>query len=225
MENDTSEHTESSTQSEVSATSEDEKPRKRLRLEGLPEDVKIEAEKIGKENEDNEKAGAVVTSILRGTLGTLRKSFKPTAWFSDEGVDAEYAKSVFNHPEIWNTATPQPQSTAERGSEYADLTQSSIAAENSSYQILYDYAIGVSPLKAIKQNIKNTTITVSFAQKIREVHNAAPRFKGISSGKIILSLIMSSDLDKTIRREKGGRGRGKYPQRSSSTEEFSQFRG
>ncbi|KAA6362817.1 MAG: hypothetical protein EZS28_041657 [Streblomastix strix] len=180
---------------------------------------------IEKENEDNEKAGAVVTSILRDILGTPKKSFKPTAWFSDEGVDAEYAKSVFNRPEIWNTATPLLQSTAERGSEYADLTKSSIAAESSSYQILYDYARGVSPLKAIKQNIKKTTMTASFAQRSREVYNAASRFKGIASGKVTPSLIMSSELDKTIRREKGGRGRGNYLQRSSSTEKFSQFKG
>ncbi|KAA6394823.1 MAG: hypothetical protein EZS28_009645 [Streblomastix strix] len=200
MENNISEHTESSTQSEVSATSEDEKPRKRLILEGQPEDVRIEAERIENENEDNEKADAVVTKT-------------------------KYAKSFFNHQEILNTATPLPQSTAERGSEYADLTKSSIVAENSSYQILYDYARGVTPLKVIKQNIKNTTMTASLAQITMEVYNAAPRFKDIASGKITPSFITSNELDKTIRREKGGRGRGNYPQRSSQTEEFSQFRG
>ncbi|KAA6382163.1 MAG: hypothetical protein EZS28_022312 [Streblomastix strix] len=189
-----------------------EQPRKRLRLEGLPEDVKIEAEKIEKQNENNEKAGSIVINILKSTLGTTKKSFKSRAWFSDEGVDAEYVKSVLNHQEIWNTATLLPQSTVERNSEFVDLTKSSIAAKNCSYQNSYDYIRGVSPLKAIKQNIKNTTITAFFAHKTREVYNTASKFKGIVSGKITPSLIMSAKHYKAIRRGKGGRGRGNYPQ-------------
>ncbi|KAA6366881.1 MAG: hypothetical protein EZS28_037593 [Streblomastix strix] len=164
----------------------------------------FEDEKLRKkENDDNANAGAVVTSILKDTIGTPKKNFKPTAMFSDEGVVAEYAKYIFNYPEIWNTAKPLPQSIAERGFEYADLTKSSKSTEKSSYQILYYYARIVSPLQAIKQNINNTTITASFAQRTTKEYNVAPKFKGIASGKMTSSLIMSSELDVAIRREKG----------------------
>ncbi|KAA6365806.1 MAG: hypothetical protein EZS28_038668 [Streblomastix strix] len=68
-------------------------------------------------------------------------------------------------------------------------------------------------------------MTAFFAYKTREVYNTASKFKGIAFGKITPSLIMSTKHDKAIRRGKSGRGRGNYPQRSLSIEEFSQFKG
>ncbi|KAA6397708.1 MAG: hypothetical protein EZS28_006767 [Streblomastix strix] len=64
----------------LSNTSEELEPRsrKRLRLEGLPQDIQNEAKRIEKQKQDDDQAGQVVKDIMEDTLGVTTKQYNPT---------------------------------------------------------------------------------------------------------------------------------------------------
>ncbi|KAA6379396.1 MAG: hypothetical protein EZS28_025078 [Streblomastix strix] len=208
--------------SEVSTTDESSESEtghknKKPRMENLPDEVRMEAEKIQKQKKDSENADLVMRDIIESTFETNRKDFDPEQWLPKEGIEKEAASNTWDHERVIAISKPKAKSIRERGQLWAQANHTSIAAEAASLNVLRAFIQNQPLLELMKKNVRISQTNVTVQQKLRDQQNVEPWEKGIAVGSLPGTEVISDQVNRRIKESKKQKLKKNFSQQRSTT--------